>query len=120
VNYLVDSDRVADYLNGYRLSIALLDSLAPQGLAISAGEIEEGIFYGRDRQRKQRGFRDFLRGVDILPVNRSIMHQFATIRGQLRRQGNLIGDMDLIIADVPLVTRNIRHFERIDGLKLYS
>jgi predicted nucleic acid-binding protein len=54
------------------------------------------------------------------------MERFGRIRGQLRRDGNLVGDMDLLIAstaiahDLTLVTRNRRHFERIPGLELYQ
>jgi predicted nucleic acid-binding protein len=48
------------------------------------------------------------------------------LRAALRRQGQLIPDMDLFIAaialeaDLILVTRNVRHFERIAELKLYQ
>lgn len=36
MNYLVDSDRVADYLHGYRATVDLPTRLQPDGLAISA------------------------------------------------------------------------------------
>ena len=54
------------------------------------------------------------------------MRMFARERGKLRKQGNLIGDFDLLIGstclfhEVTLLTNNVRHFERIDGLKLIS
>ena len=44
----------------------------------------------------------------------------------LRRQGQLIPDLDLLIAatalahDLTLVTRNRHHFERIPDLRLHS
>ena len=53
------------------------------------------------------------------------MEQFARIRARLRRQGQLIPDLDLLIAatavthGLTLVTRNRRHFERIPELALY-
>ncbi len=35
MRYVVDSDRVADYLKGRPAAVELLDSLLPRGLAIS-------------------------------------------------------------------------------------
>jgi tRNA(fMet)-specific endonuclease VapC len=53
------------------------------------------------------------------------MELFAKTRSDLRRQRNLIPDMDLLIGatavyhDRVLMTRNIRHFARIPNLELY-
>ena len=62
----------------------------------------------------------------MLPVTANIAGRFAHIRSLLRREGNLIPDLDLLIAatalehDVILVTRNVRHFERIPELQIYT
>jgi tRNA(fMet)-specific endonuclease VapC len=84
VTYLVDSDWVAEYLKGRTAAIKLLNGLAPSGLAVSlitVGEIYEGIYYGHDPKTHEAGFRQFLQGVDVLPLNRAIMRRFALIRG---------------------------------------
>lgn len=129
MTYLVDSDWIADYLKGRRQAVALLTSLAASGTAISIvtfGEIYEGIYYGQDPREHERVFRNLLRWVDVLPMNRTVMRRFARIRGRLRRQGQLLGDPDILIAatalqhDLTLVTRNIRHFSRIPTLRLYQ
>ena len=126
MKYLVDSDWIVDYLAGRQHAIDLLSSLANEGMAISLitfGEIYEGIYYGGDPQRSEEGFRKFLRGVDVLPLNRTIMQRFAHIRGELRRKGQLIGDPDILIAasaiyyDLILLTRNKKDYERIPALK---
>lgn len=120
---------MADWLNGQRAAVRLLSTLHPEGLAISLityGEIYEGIYYGRDSTRSAQVFRQFLRGVDGLPLNRSIMQRFARVRGELRRTGRLIGDPDILIGvtalhhDLILLTRNLDHFRRILNLKLYQ
>ncbi len=126
MKYLVDSDWVVDYLAGKQQAISLLSSVWPDGIAISLitlGEIYEGIYYGRDPQRSEAVFHLFLRSVDVLPLNRSIMQRFARIRGDLRAKGQLIGDPDILIAataiyyDLTLLTRNKKHFQRISTLK---
>ena len=54
------------------------------------------------------------------------MKQFAHIRGQLRRTGQIISASDILITatglyyDLELVTHNTRHFSCISNLKLYQ
>jgi tRNA(fMet)-specific endonuclease VapC len=129
MTYLVDSDWVSSYLNGRPEAVQLLSSLRTAGLAISLityGEIYEGIYFGRDPQAYERVFREFLRRVQVLSPNRAIMRQFARLRGTLRRRGQTLPDPDILIAatalyhSLTLVTRNLRHFERIPNLQLHQ
>jgi len=91
----------------------------------------EGIYYGQNRTLYEKGLRQFLQGVRILGINRSIARQFAVIRGQLRAQpkGKALvqpkDNYDLFIAatalsyNLTLVTRNIKDYTHIPYLKLY-
>ena len=126
--YLVDTDVVVSYLNGRADAVALLNLLLSDGVAISVitfGEIYEGVSFGSDPARHLAGFRRFLHGVRVLEVNRRIARQFGQLRGLLRRQGQLLPAPDLLIAatalayDLTLVTLNLRHFQRVPGLRLY-
>lgn len=127
MSHLVDSDWVADYLDGRQPAVALITRHARSGVAISLvtyGEIFEGIYYGHDPQRAESTFRAFLRGVPVLPINRSVMQRFARIRGELRVRRLHIPDPDLLIAATALhnrlilISRNRRHFERIPDLQM--
>jgi predicted nucleic acid-binding protein len=129
MRYLVDTDWVVAYLKGNKEVVELLNQHANEGLAISLityGEIYEGIYYGRDAKAHERGFLAFLRGVNVVPLNRTIMKRFARIRGELRAKGQIIGDPDILIAatalqhDLTLLTFNLRHFSRISDLKTYQ
>jgi tRNA(fMet)-specific endonuclease VapC len=129
MSYLIDTDVVANWLKGRQEEITLLSSFDSEQLAISLityGEIYDGIYYGRNPQENEQIFQQFLRWVEVLPLNRTIMKQFARIRGHLRRSGQQIGDPDLLIAatalyhDLTVVTHNTRHFSRIPDLKLYQ
>lgn len=105
MSYLVDTDVVVGGLKGRPEQENLLRRLSSEGLAISLityGEIYEGIYYGRDPQTNARNFHQFLRWVDVLPLNRTIMRQFARIRGRLRRDGQIIPDPDILIAATAL------------------
>ena len=129
MKYLVDSDYVADYLGAHAPTIQLLSSFAKDDLSISLityGEIYEGIHFGRDPHKTTDVFQRFLRSVTILPLTQAIMQQFAHIRGELRRKGQIIGDFDILIAstaiqhNLTLVTRNIKDYQRITHLRLYQ
>jgi tRNA(fMet)-specific endonuclease VapC len=59
-----------------------------------------------------------------LPLNRTAADRAASVRKALERQGQGIGMADSLIAGIVLarggilLTRNRKHFERVDGLKL--
>jgi predicted nucleic acid-binding protein len=126
---LVDTDWVVEYLKGRSPAVQALSRLRHEGLAISLityGEVYEGIYHGRDAAHHEESFLRFLRRVQVLPLNRSILRHFAQLRGELRTQGQLIGDLDLLIAgtalhhDLTLITHNMRHFQRILNLQIFT
>jgi tRNA(fMet)-specific endonuclease VapC len=129
VRYLVDSDWLIDAATGRPRAQRILDRLSNEGLAVSiiaVAEVYEGAFGTPDPQDTVAGLRDFLSDFAILPLTDPIAEHFARLRAALRQQGQLIPDMDLLIAataleaDLTLVTRNARHFERIRELRLYQ
>lgn len=128
MSYLIDTDWVVEHLKGRAPAVEVLPILAPAGLTISLitiGEVYEGIYFGHDPRRQETIFREFLHGVRVLPLHQTIMRRFGRLRGELRRQGQRIGDPDLLIAATALhynqvlVTHNTDHFQRIPDLQLY-
>lgn len=129
MNYVVDTDWVIDALAGVRSALEPLEQHARDGLGVSIitfGELYEGAYNFPDPEAHIETLRQFLSGFRLLSLNDAIMQLFGQNRYQLRRQGNLIADFDLLIAATALhhgstlMTRNIRHFSRIPGLALYS
>lgn len=127
MRYLVDTDWIIDGISNAPGVLATLDRLSSEGVAVSIitlGEVFEGAHLSPDPQAELAVYRQFLAGYVVLPLTDSIMERFASIRALLRRQGNLIPDLDLLIAatalteNLSLLTRNARHFERIPDLLL--
>jgi tRNA(fMet)-specific endonuclease VapC len=129
VIYLVDSDWIIDFLKGKPASIQLFAKLAPEGIGISLislGEVYDGIYGSNDPQSHEATFLRLLSWVPVIGLDEESVRRFARIRGELRKAGRAIGDFDILIAasairhDLVLVTRNIRHYERIAELTIYQ
>lgn len=67
-----------------------------------------------------------LRAYHRVDLDSVIASHTAIIRRQLRLEGKLIGDFDILIAatalsvNEPLVTRNLTEFERVEGLNVIA
>ena len=126
--YLVDTDWLIDYLTGRDEAVRLLQGLATSGLAISVityAEFYEGVALSPHRAERLAGLDDFVSGIEILDIDLGVARIFGERRAQLRVQGLLIDNFDLLIAatalrfDLTLVTRNVSDFQRIEGLQIY-
>jgi predicted nucleic acid-binding protein len=126
---LIDSDVAIDHMVGRAYAVAALDVAVPQGAGISLitfGEVWEGILTSQRRAQAEWAWDHFLKGVSIVPLDVQTMQTFAEIRKSLRDRGNAIKDFDILIAattirhNLTLITRNLKHFDRIDGLTLFS
>lgn len=135
MTYLVDTDYVVDYLKGQRNVPEMLTQLFPEGIAVSIitfAEVYEGTYYGQNRTHYEQGLRQFLHGVHLVGITRSIAREFVILRGQLRAQpeGKTVTQpkdkYDLFIAatalqhKLTLVTRSVKDYQRIPNLKLYK
>jgi len=118
MSYLVDTDWIINGLHGRPEALAVLEEHRDDGLGVSIitlGEVYEGAYNNPE----------FLALFTVLPLTEDTMRHFARLRALLRKQGNLIPDLDLLIAvtalehELVLLTRNRRHFERVPDLRLY-
>jgi tRNA(fMet)-specific endonuclease VapC len=86
-------------------------------------EVMKGHEYVKACQR-QVVFDEFCRLNNVIFLDQAACRKAAQVYANLRRRGNLIPDADILIAgialagDYVLVTQNVKHFERIAGLKV--
>ena len=127
ISYLIDTDWTIDFLKGKKDIVNKLTSLIDEGLTISIislAELYEGIYTIENPVIELKGLNDFLSLVTVLGINEEIAKIFGKHRSILRKGGILIDNFDLLIAstclcyDLILMTNNIKHFERIKGLKI--
>ena len=93
--------------------------------AVSYFETKRGLvapMFGR----KLEIFGRFVRRFKMLPLDLAALDAAADIYADLRRKGTPLEDADILVAgialaqDAVLITRNLKHFRRIGGLRLES
>jgi tRNA(fMet)-specific endonuclease VapC len=92
--------------------------------AVVLYELEVGIAKSNSPERRRAQLQDLLAWVEVLPFGALESRCAASIRVDLEKRGEPIGPMDVLIAgtafarDALLITRNLREFGRIPGLRL--
>ena len=123
----MDTDWAIDYLHKADRTVRRLEELLPDGVGLSVvslAELYEGLARSRDPDADSKAIRLFLEAVEMVPLDDAACRLFGAERARLREEGNLIGDMDILIGataisnNLTLLTNNTRHFERMQGLKL--
>jgi len=128
MKYLLDTDVVIDHIKGKRI---LPGKIIETGLSISIityGELLYGAEKSKDKDKSFRVVFSFLEelAVDIVGLDKDIMALYAQLKANLEVAGQRLDNFDLLIGvtaaknNFSLITRNIKHFERIKGLKIIS
>jgi tRNA(fMet)-specific endonuclease VapC len=129
MDHLLDTSWIIQVLAGQRDAATRHRNLNLGRVAVSyltVGEIYDVAFNYANPQAHLSSFRQFLAPFTILNLNDAIMEQFAEVRAYLRRRGELISDVDILIGatalhhDLIVLTYNTKHFARIPHLKLYQ
>jgi tRNA(fMet)-specific endonuclease VapC len=128
LRYLLDTDTVSLALRGEgEVGAAIVEHL-PSELALSAITVAE-LRFGADRKASRKLHRlidAFLRPLTVLPFDLEAAARFGTIAASLADSGTPIGQLDTLIAAhaisqrLTLVTRNLKHYSRVRGLKVES
>ena len=124
--YLPDTNAVSAYMRG--VDGALVASMQAhfadlQLSVIVFAERRFGVLKGTS-VRHRRQFAALGRLLPVIPFTVEDAETYATIRRDLERKGTPIGPMDTLIAaqaqrlGATLVTRNVREFSRVGGLKV--
>ncbi len=92
--------------------------------AITTSELLFGAAHSARPAENFQTIEDFLQSLNVVAFTLDASRHYAMIREDLVRRGQLIGEMDLLIAataraeNAILVTNNVREFSRVDGLRL--
>jgi len=89
---------------------------------INMYELLVGVFHERNADKILKA-REFFENMRVLPVTEAGILRSAQIAAELMRGGLMVDDADCLTAGIALshgittiITRNVKHFNRIEGL----
>ncbi len=127
MNYILDTDTIIYFQKGHRGVVKRVISVHPDSIVttiINRAELLFGAYYSEHKKQNLLKTHEFLTAIKTLPFCNNSTEIFAEYKASLKKNGNIIDDMDLVIASIAmannmiLVTNNTKHFGRIKELKL--
>lgn len=123
----LDTDFLIAYLQNDADALKKLEELqdAPAYTTIiNAFELYKGIYRAKEKQKEALKVKELLDSLELLAMD----HESARLAGQLdaETKSSIIGESDVLIASIAvsyeeiLVTRNVKHFQRVPGLRIES
>ena len=125
--FLIDTDIIIYNTKGHQKVSDKFKENASLPKTISVITYGELLYGAKKSERVEKNLALIHRIGEIFPiidVSRSIIETFSSLKSTLEQKGQIISDMDLLIASTALslnytlVTNNILHFQRVKGLKL--
>lgn len=123
---LVDSDVIIDFFAGVQPGADVLARLlVDREVVVSAVSVFE-IRAGITGKKRMRQVDELLSIVPIIDFDQTQAKKAAEFFTRLKKRGSLVGNQDLFLAaaascaGVPVLTRNVAHFERIRDVDVVS
>lgn len=91
---------------------------------ITLAELEYGVSKSSRPAKNREALDQFVSPLEVAAFDRDATVEYGKLRTTLEKKGQSIGSMDLLIAahalslDVRLITRNVREFGRVPGLRV--
>ena len=124
---ILDTSFIIDVLRGSQNAVKKLEKLANTNIAVTTPSIVElfsGLAQCSNTQKELEKIKDILGEQVCLPLDAGSAVQAGLVHGFLIRDSQEIGEVDAMIAgialqnQIPVLTRNVKHFSRVRGLKV--
>lgn len=128
---IVDTDVLIDLMQSDERAVETVGTLESNRVPLNVSSVSlfelyhsvERVGNSTDRRRQIESVLDSKRAY---PADDAVMKKAGRIDGRLAAEGRAIGMGDTVIAatglvhEEPVLTRNVTHFERIDGVEIAS
>jgi tRNA(fMet)-specific endonuclease VapC len=124
MSIIADTDVLIDFLAGHEPPASRIALELERGGLKTTVVTRFELLAGATSARLIGNIRDLLDAVPALPLDSRAADRAAEVRRALEKRGTPIGMGDSLIAGIVLaaggilLTRNVKHFERVDGLRL--
>lgn len=127
MSYLLDTDILIYSIKGNQKVNEKFRELRSEPKAISVITYGELVFGAKKSSSMEKNLARVRRIAELFPIidiTPAIMETFGEYKAMLSKSGLIIDDMDLMIAataithNFVLVTNNVKHFGRIEGLEV--
>lgn len=125
--YLLDTDTIIFSLKGHDVVIKNLQRHFHDSMKISVITLME-LYYGAYKSKKVESnlakIKTLETSLEIIPLGSEVVEVFGMCKAKLEKKGTPLDDFDLILAssalthNLVLVTNNLKHFKKIEGLKI--
>ena len=125
--YLLDTDTVIYILKADPVAAANLKKHIHDPIKIGTVTLME-LYYGAYKSQKVTSnlakIRTLENVMEIIPVGEEVAEIFGREKVRLEKEGTPLDDFDLVVGccalahNLTLVTNNVRHFKRIEGLQV--
>jgi tRNA(fMet)-specific endonuclease VapC len=125
MKYIIDTDILIYFLKHDKKIVKRLSRISHDDICttiVNYTELLFGAYNSVKVEQNLKKFKSFLKTINIVNFDKTAAEHFARLKANLKKEGNLIADMDLMIASIcmannlVLVTNNTKHFSRIENL----
>ena len=123
---VADTDILIDTLKGHEPSASRVSEAIQAGILATTVVTVFELMSGAKTDSAKTATEALLAAIRVLDLDEQSSHRAAEFRRGLEREGRKIGLADYLIAGIcdvhsaTLWTRNIRHFDRVEGLRVES
>ncbi|MBI2074840.1 MAG: type II toxin-antitoxin system VapC family toxin [Candidatus Levybacteria bacterium] len=126
MKYLLDTDVIVDHLRKIKM---LDEAIIASGAGISIitlAELFHGAYKSKTLEKSLTTIQEMLEllHLQIVNLDTTVVTEFGRMKAVLEKGGKRLEDFDLLIGacakanGLMLVTRNLKHFARVQGLKV--
>lgn len=128
-SFFIDTSVIINFLRNKESAVQAITNTEGQLTSsfVCLAELYEGIYRVREKEEAERAVLDFFTGLNqIYGIDNEVAKKFGQIRSNLKAKGNIIEDLDILIAvtcvvnNLTLITANPKHFSRIDNLEVLA
>ena len=126
-SYLFDTSIIVNIFRGKKEEQKIMEDLEGERTSsfVCLAELYEGVARSQNRQEEENNLvKFFSRLNNVFGIDNEVAKKFGEVRSALKKSGNVIEDMDILIAatcityNQILITHNKKHFSRIPELKI--